>query len=248
MARWRRRRAVQSRRRRDRHRAGRLRGLSGHPRRSRRASRRRHPAGGDLHGEVRHLRQHRRAACRWPTAPLSRPARPARIGRSCAPCRTCSVSALPFDSLSALRQQLYAEHPHFAALDSIAASDVAAGVKALAAIGGTSGPRGVRQPGAAISTSRTRSPVRPASWPSAPRSPAMSGSKRPSKRIGTWNSEIFSSASRSWWARACCCSSRCWSSSPTRCWPIARSGRRCSCVAARTWSGRGGCCNPSRTC
>ena len=43
---------------------------------------------------------------------------------------------LPFDSLNALRQKLYAEHPHFAALDSIATSDVAAGVKALAAIGG----------------------------------------------------------------------------------------------------------------
>jgi NADH-quinone oxidoreductase subunit G len=43
---------------------------------------------------------------------------------------------LPFDSLAALRHKLLAEHPHFAALDAIAPSDVAASVAALARIGG----------------------------------------------------------------------------------------------------------------
>jgi NADH-quinone oxidoreductase subunit G len=46
---------------------------------------------------------------------------------------------LPFDSLAALRQKLYADHPHFAALDRIAASDAAAAVESLAAIGGEAG-------------------------------------------------------------------------------------------------------------
>ena len=36
--------------------------------------------------------------------------------------------------------------------------------------------------------------------------------------------------------------------SPTCCSPTARSGRRCRSGAARTWSGRGACCNPSPTC
>jgi NADH-quinone oxidoreductase subunit G len=43
---------------------------------------------------------------------------------------------LPFDSLYALRQRLYAEHPHFASLDAIAPSDVAGTVRELAGIGG----------------------------------------------------------------------------------------------------------------
>jgi NADH-quinone oxidoreductase subunit G len=43
---------------------------------------------------------------------------------------------LPFDSLNALRQKLYAEFPHFASLDEIAPSDVAGAVQALAGIGG----------------------------------------------------------------------------------------------------------------
>ena len=41
-----------------------------------------------------------------------------------------------------------------------------------------------------------------------------------------------------------CCSS----SSPSRSTPTARSGRRCSCGAGRTWSGPWGCCSPSPTC
>ena len=61
------RRAVPARRRRDRHRAGRLRRLHRHAWRPRRASRRRDPAGRGLHGKVRHSTSTPRAACRWPT-------------------------------------------------------------------------------------------------------------------------------------------------------------------------------------
>lgn len=43
--------------------------------------------------------------------------------------------ALPFDTLGALRQALYAAHPHFAAVDAVAAGDVA-GLSQLAGIGG----------------------------------------------------------------------------------------------------------------
>ena len=46
---------------------------------------------------------------------------------------------LPFDSLSALRQKLFADHPHLAVIDGIAESDVAQAVQALAGIGGTPG-------------------------------------------------------------------------------------------------------------
>jgi NADH-quinone oxidoreductase subunit G len=44
---------------------------------------------------------------------------------------------LPFDSLPQLRQKLYAEHPHFAAIGEIAPSDGAAAVQALASLSGT---------------------------------------------------------------------------------------------------------------
>jgi NADH-quinone oxidoreductase subunit G len=43
---------------------------------------------------------------------------------------------LPFDSLGALRRALYADHPHFAALDAIVPGDVAATVERLAGLGG----------------------------------------------------------------------------------------------------------------
>ncbi|MBO1021025.1 NADH-quinone oxidoreductase subunit G [Methylobacterium sp. SD274] len=46
---------------------------------------------------------------------------------------------LPFDSLGALRRDLYAVYPHFAALDAIATSDVAATVDTLAGLGGEPG-------------------------------------------------------------------------------------------------------------
>jgi NADH-quinone oxidoreductase subunit G len=46
---------------------------------------------------------------------------------------------LPFDSLAQLRQKLYAEHPHFAALEQIAPGDPVAATQALAGIGGQPG-------------------------------------------------------------------------------------------------------------
>jgi len=44
---------------------------------------------------------------------------------------------LPFDSLPQLRQKLYAEHPHLAAIGAIAPGDGAAAVQALGAFPGT---------------------------------------------------------------------------------------------------------------
>ncbi|KQO50025.1 MULTISPECIES: NADH-quinone oxidoreductase subunit NuoG [unclassified Methylobacterium] len=46
---------------------------------------------------------------------------------------------LPFDSLGALRRDLYAAYPHLAALDAITTSDVAATVDTLAGLGGEPG-------------------------------------------------------------------------------------------------------------
>ncbi|MFC4173340.1 NADH-quinone oxidoreductase subunit NuoG [Microvirga sp. GCM10011540] len=46
---------------------------------------------------------------------------------------------LPFDSLNALRARLYAEYPHFAAVEDITEADVASAVQALAGIGGAPG-------------------------------------------------------------------------------------------------------------
>ena len=53
---------------------------------------------------------------------------------------------LPFDSLVGLRQTLYAAHPHFAALDEIAPSDVAGTVQALADLRRHARPGAVREP------------------------------------------------------------------------------------------------------
>ncbi|WP_332682197.1 NADH-quinone oxidoreductase subunit NuoG [Bosea sp. (in: a-proteobacteria)] len=49
--------------------------------------------------------------------------------------------ALPFDSLGALRQALYAAHPHLAAVDAVKAGDVA-GLSQLAGLGGATGKAG----------------------------------------------------------------------------------------------------------
>jgi NADH-quinone oxidoreductase subunit G len=43
---------------------------------------------------------------------------------------------LPFDSLAQLRQKLYAEHPHFAAIDTISTGDAADALRRLAGRGG----------------------------------------------------------------------------------------------------------------
>ena len=115
------RRDLQPRRRRDRHRARRLRDLSGHAWRSRRRARRCHPAGRGLHRKIRPLRQYRRAACSSPSGPISRPATRARTGPSCAPFPMCWAIACRSISLKALRAQLIAAHPHFAATDAIVA-------------------------------------------------------------------------------------------------------------------------------
>jgi NADH-quinone oxidoreductase subunit G len=53
---------------------------------------------------------------------------------------------LPFDSLNALRQKLYAEHPHFAALDRVSPADAASAVQALAGLGGNPGRDGFVSP------------------------------------------------------------------------------------------------------
>ena len=86
---------VPARRRRDRHRARRVHGLHRHAWRSRRASRRRHPAGRGLHGKIRHSTSTPKAACRWRRAPRSRRAMRARTGRSCARCPMCSGRSCP---------------------------------------------------------------------------------------------------------------------------------------------------------
>ncbi|WP_230531913.1 NADH-quinone oxidoreductase subunit NuoG [Microvirga roseola] len=53
---------------------------------------------------------------------------------------------LPFDSLNALRQKLYADHPHFAAVESVQPADAAAAVQALAGLGGTPGREAFTSP------------------------------------------------------------------------------------------------------
>ncbi|RDJ24129.1 NADH-quinone oxidoreductase subunit G [Bosea caraganae] len=52
---------------------------------------------------------------------------------------------LPFDSLSALRQALYAAHPHFAALDTVAVADASV-LGALAGLGGKTDKAGFVSP------------------------------------------------------------------------------------------------------
>lgn len=53
---------------------------------------------------------------------------------------------LPFDSLAQLRQKLYADHPHFAGIDSIAPGDLAASLSALANRKGDAGREPFRSP------------------------------------------------------------------------------------------------------
>ncbi|MEH3144811.1 MAG: NADH-quinone oxidoreductase subunit NuoG [Methylobacterium frigidaeris] len=53
---------------------------------------------------------------------------------------------LPFDSLTALRKALYADHPHFAVIEQVAAGDVTGAVATLAALGGEPGSEPFRSP------------------------------------------------------------------------------------------------------
>ena len=46
---------------------------------------------------------------------------------------------LPFDNLNALRQRLYADHPHLASIGTIASGNVMEAVSALAGLGGRLG-------------------------------------------------------------------------------------------------------------
>ena len=129
------RRSLQSRRRRDQHRARRLRHLSGLAWRSRRRARRRHPAGRGLYRKIRHSTSIRRGACSWPIGPIFRLATRARTGPSCAPfprrwgigCR--SIRSRPCAA------RLYAAHPHFAEIDAIAGGEAFDAAKLIAAGG-----------------------------------------------------------------------------------------------------------------
>src|ERR1044071_8041173 len=53
---------------------------------------------------------------------------------------------LPFDSMNALRQKLYGEFPHFAALDRVTPADAASAVTALAGLGGQTGREAFASP------------------------------------------------------------------------------------------------------
>jgi NADH-quinone oxidoreductase subunit G len=53
---------------------------------------------------------------------------------------------LPYDSLTALRRALYADHPHLAAVDAVAPSDAVAALDALAALGGSPAREPFRSP------------------------------------------------------------------------------------------------------
>jgi NADH-quinone oxidoreductase subunit G len=53
---------------------------------------------------------------------------------------------LPYDSLTALRRALYADHPHLAAVDAVQPSDGVAAVEALAALGGSPAREPFRSP------------------------------------------------------------------------------------------------------
>ncbi|MDR7038507.1 NADH-quinone oxidoreductase subunit G [Methylobacterium sp. BE186] len=53
---------------------------------------------------------------------------------------------LPYDSLTALRRALYADHPHLAAVDAVEPADAAAALETLAGLGGTPAREPFRSP------------------------------------------------------------------------------------------------------
>jgi len=81
---------------------------------------------------------------------------------------------LPFDSLSALRRELYAAHPHFAAVDTVAESD-RAGLATLAGQGGATDKAGFTP---AVSDFYTTNPIARASAVMAECSALASGAMR----------------------------------------------------------------------
>ena len=104
---------------RDRHARRAVRGLPGQPWRPRGAPGRRDPAGGGLGGGAGRSSSTPRGGRRWRTAPASRRARRGRTGRSCGRCRRQLGTALPFDSLAALRAAMVAAVPHLGAIDRV---------------------------------------------------------------------------------------------------------------------------------
>ena len=116
-----------------------------------------------------------------------------------------------------LRQALYADHPHFAALDRIAASDAAGAVRALAGLGGPSRRRDAFV--GPIGDFYLTNPIARASGVMAECSALARGARARGGGVrdpDAWISATSSSRWRSWWARACSCSSLSWSSSPMR--------------------------------
>ena len=71
---------------------------------------------------------------------------------------------LPYDSLDALRQAMFAAHPHLMRIDQIAPGD-AADVAKLAALGWNNGQGSRCARMSATSISPTRSRALPPSWP-----------------------------------------------------------------------------------
>ena len=140
--------------------ARRLRHLSWHARRRRRAPRRRDPARRGLHREVRHSTSTPKGRVQMgERAPRSRPAMRARTGRSCGRFRTSLGRTLPFDSLAAAaRAALCQAHPHLAHIDAVkpASPDAVSASPPWAATLDTEPFRSARSP---TSTSPTRSPA-----------------------------------------------------------------------------------------
>ena len=93
---------------------------------------------------------------------------------------------LPFDSLPQLRQKLYAEHPHLAAIGAIASDDGAAAVQALAASPGAPSREPFLSP---VLDFYLTNPIARASRVMAECSalPASAGSRRRSKAMSFWD-------------------------------------------------------------
>ena len=96
---------LQPRRRRNRHRAGRLRGLYRHAWRPRRASRRRHPAGGGLHRKIGPLCEYGRPRAARLARRLPAGRGPRGLGDPARAVGAFSAMPLPFNSLAELRRQ-----------------------------------------------------------------------------------------------------------------------------------------------
>ena len=151
------RRPLPARRRRDRHRAGRLRHLYRQQRRPRRHARRRDPARRRLSGKIGDLRQHRRPGADGDARRRSRPAMRARTGRSCARCPTCWASGCPTIRSRRLRQALFTAYPHLQRIGQIAPGDAGRPAESSPRGGGSDRADAVPLERRATSTSPIRS-------------------------------------------------------------------------------------------